>query len=73
MNRPKRRTYVKRYGWEHTERYIQALETYTHYLEKVLDKACEELGLSNKQLRDLDNRFLPVTKEMWKEWLMKDE
>lgn len=69
MNRPKRKTYVKRYGCEHTERYIQALETYTHYLEKVLDKACEELENYSS------HSYIPeyIIKEDWKAWLLKDE
>lgn len=32
----------------------------------ALDKACLELVL-------IDNRFLPMTKEEWKEYLLKDE
>lgn len=37
MNRPKRKAFVKKYGCEHTERYIQALETYSKELERKHD------------------------------------
>lgn len=78
MNKPKRRNYIKRYGWEHTERYIQALETYSHYLEKVLDNACEKLAFaSNEHIIDELGSFtlgeINRTKEQWKEELLKDE
>lgn len=77
MNRPKRKTYVKRYGWEHTERYIQALETYSHYLEKALDKACEKLAFVSDEhiIEELGSFTLGEinrTKEQWKEWCMQD-
>ena len=80
MNRPKRKTYVKRYGWEHTERYIQALETYSHYLEKALDRACELIASVPDCYWDCPLKNIcrksnvdVCTKDGWKEWAMKDE
>lgn len=41
-------------------------------LNKALDKACTELDLSNKQLMALDSRFIRMTKEQWKEYLLTE-
>lgn len=76
MNKPKRKTYVKQYGCEHTERYIQALETYINQLEKALDQACEELAMDGKMYgmtKDFIMYCRKATKEEWKEYLLNDE
>lgn len=47
------------------EQYIKALEQYCDELEKALDWACEELELMSEAHY--------ISREEWKEWLMKDE
>lgn len=76
MNRPDFEDYKWKYKtqWSYdVARYITNIEEYCDKLEKTLDKAYKELELSNKQLVELDRSFLPMTKEQWKEYLLKDE
>lgn len=74
MNRPKKEELkdIREIGGIYTidfTRYIDALEKYVDQLEKVFDKACEVL--EKWDINNFDNTT--VTKEQWKEELMKDE
>jgi hypothetical protein len=76
MIRPKKEDFVMQYSysfgtWDEVdnEAYQEALEKYVDQLEEALDKACEEL--EKWDINNFDNTT--VTKEQWKEELMKDE
>lgn len=75
MNKPKRKTYVKKYGCEHTERYIQALETYINELERAVDKGSNELHI--KEETEVDMGYVEYhkvwSKDQWKEWCLNGE
>lgn len=75
MNRPntKKTVFNDEKPYKINPKYVYDLEKYCDELEKTLDKAYKELELSNKQLIELDGSFLPMTKEQWKEYLLKDE
>jgi len=87
MNRPDYSEYTFEHVLIRDSVYIEDLDEYCDELEykynkalkdvikltKALDRACYELELSNKQLVDLDNRYIVFNKTLWKEWCMKDE
>ena len=48
---------------------IVDLEKHCNELEKALDAACYSL----ERFDNICHSIYPLTKEQWKEWLMKDE
>ena len=53
----------------YSQKYITDLEKHCNELEKALDSACYML----ERFDNIRHSIYPMTKEQWKEWLMKDE
>ena len=68
MNRPNIEDY-KLVDGRYSQKYITDLEKHCNEVEKALDVAWYMLECFD----NIRHSIYPMTKEQWKEWLMKDE